>query len=819
MRKFWILLILLLPIWLYSQTISYISLPKNSFKLGERFNLALKTSSAFASNNVFTVQLSDRFGSFASFTEIGKINARIDTTIQCQIPDTIPVGNQYKIRVAASNPAYTSNSHPDAIIIFFGRKFYVATNGDDSNPGTNDFPFKTIQKAIDTAWYYDTILVKPGTYQENIVFRGFDLALISINGAEQTIIDGQKNGNPVVTLENGEGPGTIIQGFTIQNGVNYQMDNGPGITIKYQNTSPVLKNLIIKDNEAWAFGGGIFCYNAGKVKIVNCTIENNKAKYFGAGIYTDQTILDIDGCIIRKNSSGGVYNWRSYSNIRNSLIYWNNSNEVTFFSDLGVQMKPKIVNSTIISRNKYYGLLISGRFIGEILNSIFYCQDSSIAIEGNRYDTLKIDYSIVYNYPKTFYHDNVVLKSGNTFYSDDPLFVAPASENFTPDSCSPALGNALKSVAPPTDVYGNKRPVDLQEEDNPDIGAIESLQSQRSNIVSITRVSKTKFCKGGSFTLDYTTGGCPFYLDNEFIAELSNSKGEFNPSYELGRVKSVNSGSINCTIPRGIPSGSNYKVRIRATNVLYRSKPYPENIAIFDNPNVKILGQSLVCSSREYEYWTDSSEFPTNRWIIKNGYSYNNLTENRIKVIWYDSTNGKIKLIQTNIAGCVDSTELNVTILPTPSKPSIQQTSDGQLVSSYPSWNQWYLNGMPIQGATGRIYKPTKNGYYSVKIVPPTGCESEMSDSIYVVVSSVDKESEDEFVLYIFDNSIKIKGLKNNIKNFSIFDLLGNEIWTDRINVENGEATIILNEFREGVYFVVFRSADFVRVFKLVLLK
>jgi len=58
-----------------------------------------------------------------------------------------------------------------------GCTWYVSTSGSDLNVGSLDFPFATIQTAIDATTNADTVLVHPGTYIENISFGENNIVL------------------------------------------------------------------------------------------------------------------------------------------------------------------------------------------------------------------------------------------------------------------------------------------------------------------------------------------------------------------------------------------------------------------------------------------------------------------------------------------------------------------------------------------------------------------------------------------------------------------------------------------------------------------
>ena len=93
--------------------------------------------------------------------------------------------------------------------VAFGDQFIVKQNGG----GTHT----TIQSAINDATHGDEIIVFPASYLEKINFLGKAITLRSSDGADVTIIDG--NGAfHVVQCVSGEGPDTILDGFTITGG-------------------------------------------------------------------------------------------------------------------------------------------------------------------------------------------------------------------------------------------------------------------------------------------------------------------------------------------------------------------------------------------------------------------------------------------------------------------------------------------------------------------------------------------------------------------------------------------------------------------------
>ncbi len=182
--------------------------------------------------------------------------------------------------------------------------------------------FATIQGAIYACTNGDTVVVRPGTYIENIDFLGKAITVMSEKGPALTIIDGGQPSDPdrgsVVYFEYGEGPDSVIDGFTITNGSGtfFGYDSYKGGGILCFNTDPIIRNNIITMNSGVSAGGGIYL-KYGSPTISNNIISGNTLEGFGCqggGVMCYRSDVTITDTIISNNAAmswgsngGGLY--------------------------------------------------------------------------------------------------------------------------------------------------------------------------------------------------------------------------------------------------------------------------------------------------------------------------------------------------------------------------------------------------------------------------------------------------------------------------------------------------------------------------------
>ena len=402
----------------------------------------------------------------------------------------------------------------------------------------------TIQGAINIANNGDTVLVAPGTYSENINFNSKAITVTSSGGAAVTTIDGGAIA-PVVTFTSGEGFGSVLNGFTIQNGratFNSGYDgggiyiasasptitnntiqnnagcNGGGMVVNFS-SALVQGNTIQNNNDSVCSGGdgaGIYVGGAGSAQIVGNVIQNNAATHSGNGggmVLFAAGTPTIRNNIIAGNTTGGVSPasqgggiWivnHSDALIVQNLIYNNTAGQGSgiYFDVPSGYRGPILVNNTIdgafSNLNPGSAVYATGfdsqvQFFNNIIVSPWgpnavYCDGISVQQPPN------FSNNDAYTANGTGFDGTCAGQAGqNGNISVEPQFVYYPAGNFHLQYYSPAIDAGTNSAPnlPQTDLGGNPRILDGNNDcvSTVDMGVYELVQTanMRYSIPSYT---------------------------------------------------------------------------------------------------------------------------------------------------------------------------------------------------------------------------------------------------------------------------------------------------------------------------------------------
>jgi len=305
--------------------------------------------------------------------------------------------------------------------------------------------FSTIQDAINGAADLDTIVVLSGTYQENIDFLGKAITVRSQMGASMTTIDGGQAGS-VVTFSNGEGPDSVLDGFSIVNGTGtvgpWSYLQGGGIYCS--SSSPLIRNNTILDNTATT-GGGIYCNDSSPE--ISCNTIRNNAAYKGGGIYA----ADLSSPFLLNNM---IVN-NDASSHGGGICCWNQGNAV-------------ITNNTFSGNSclKEGGGIYAVRYSSVVVANTILWNDAApdgpeIWLGGPTHtSSLSISHSNVMNGLELVHVDTgCVLEWGNGMIDIDPQFVDPDADDFHLADGSPCeeAGDSSVPYLPMIDFEGDRR--------------------------------------------------------------------------------------------------------------------------------------------------------------------------------------------------------------------------------------------------------------------------------------------------------------------------------------------------------------------------
>ena len=391
----------------------------------------------------------------------------------------------------------------------------------------------TIQAGINAANTGDTVLVAPGTYQENIDFKGKAITVTSSEGASVTTIEGSGADAPVVNFTTGEQRNSILSGFTIQNG---GIQTG---AIVVGGASPTIMDNIITGNPCHAIyvnpgaaliegntisntqAGSEFCSTNGTAIllggsgtayisiIIGNIIENNQQGGLSGGAIgingAEGTIIESN--IIRNNVSGqgAVTMSNAYSLIFvQNVVYGNQINGFLLSISsgaagltIGIPYGASSSSYGIVANNSFFDDrvvydLASEEYVtsevsldGDIshylfANNIVYGQQTLTAVACTALYTylattpLVVDHNDVFNpLGPAYLGDCSAVTGSNGNISADPLFNNSGAGDFQLQSGSPAIGTGDIAVIADLAAHGVTLSADINGNPRTRSGAID----------------------------------------------------------------------------------------------------------------------------------------------------------------------------------------------------------------------------------------------------------------------------------------------------------------------------------------------------------
>jgi len=357
---------------------------------------------------------------------------------------------------------------PKALRRSTGRAYVVSTRGSDSNPGTTGRPFRSIQAALDRVRPGQRVLVRRGTYRENLELTHSGTArkpitIRSFPGERAVLLPGGgARCNDVLQLS--DVSYVRVEGFRIQGA------NGC-------------------DNNTNVYVAG----NSRHIEVSHNDIRNGQDH----GLFTDPGTFDVqvlanrvhdNGTVGSGNKDHALYMEGTRHLVANNLIYdhpYGHAVQIYPSAKGTIITNNTIVNTSFTDGYRAAGVIVGGDGQGDTADDIFiannivawndlglygYYEDGSSGPAGsgnvgrrnllyaNRYGDLVNDRPVI------GFRDNIT--------DLDPRFVDRARNDFRLRSGSPAIDRALPQLAPRFDFAGHRR------SGRPDLGALEFVKKR-----------------------------------------------------------------------------------------------------------------------------------------------------------------------------------------------------------------------------------------------------------------------------------------------------------------------------------------------------
>ncbi len=197
-----------------------------------------------------------------------------------------------------------------------------------ARPATTTTCLGSIQACIDAAFDGDTIVIPAGTYTESLTLYK-PVSVTGVNSA--TTIIHAVAGQRVLTVT-----GAVISNLVVISGLTFTGGNvlggygcpqycGGGLLIS-DGAQPVLNSLVISDNSAGQFGGGL--YAGQSITLEDIIVISNATSYAGGGAYIEGStyMSNVQFISNTTGSFGGGANIQGSAYVNNARFVRNTAN-------------------------------------------------------------------------------------------------------------------------------------------------------------------------------------------------------------------------------------------------------------------------------------------------------------------------------------------------------------------------------------------------------------------------------------------------------------------------------------------------------------
>lgn len=792
-----------------------------SFCKGASLNVSYTVDAAANAGNVFTAQLSNSSGSFASPVNIGTLTATTAGTITCQIPLGTATGAGYRVRVISSNPSVIGSNNNSNIT--------VNSNPTPSISGATTFCSGS-STTLNAGSGYSTYLWSTGatTSSINVSTAGtFTVTVTNANGCTgSTSATTTVNSLPVAAITP-SGNVTTCNSSQLLNAA-----TGVGFSYQWRLNSNNISGATA-DNYTASISGN---YDV-VVTLSGCSATSSPTVLtLGTGspqITANGSTNICAGANVALSAPAGASSYQWY---RNNVALGTAVNQNYYASSAG-QYYCKVTgtcsgnsNVIVISVNNNPAPTISSS------TALSFCAPGYVTLTANtftgvnyqwQFNSVDIPGATSQSYNATQAGGYRVIQTANGCSKSKTVSVKNATSvtaqihtNDQTTLCSPTgtVNMELVNPIPGYSYQWQKNGTDISNETGSTYAATSSgsytckvsasCGTTISNAIpvsigsfsaSVLPAGTVTICTGASVVLSASTGtGFTYQWKNNGV----NINGETSPTLT---VNTAGSYSVYMTSPCG--NATSNVVTVNSATVSAVISP---------------SGTATICAGQVFHLSVTSNPVYTYQWY-RNNVALNGAVNSSCNVT---SAGTYYAIVSLNGICPVTTSNLVLTVInnPTPTITASGPTTicTGQdVVLSTNSWPgvvyQWTKNSIDIVGETGTSYSANTTGGYRVRQTG-NGC-SKLSPLVQVKVNPCRIAGEPdvfetEYALTVFPNpvlqdaTITISSdLTVDNGNLLIYDVLGNCV--QRIeHLQSNSLDFNKENLKPGIYFVYFTNGD-----------